>query len=347
MSEFSWEWFSLTWLAPERLKSFQWENEWALYLIPLIPIVYAIRWLFLFKRRQKLEVAMPEGYLISDWSVWLRLLPPVLFMIAMSFLLVALARPQTTDEQVDQWTEGIDIMIVLDISESMQIQDFTPNRLEAAKQMTRDFIAGRFQDRIGLVIFSGEAVSYSPLTTDYQMLYELTDNITFNMIQKGGTAIGSSIAVAVNRMRESNTKSKVMIVMSDGENNAGSIDPITAAEIAYGFGIKIYSIAIGKEGRVPFGTDMFGRPRYIDQSLDETTLRNIAQIGEGEFFRASGNEALANIFKRIDSLEKAEIKESRYRETKDFYPIYLLFGTLFLMTWLVTKSTFMVSVLED
>ncbi|MCS6832197.1 MAG: VWA domain-containing protein [Flammeovirgaceae bacterium] len=347
MDDFTTQWLSLSWLSPETLQKFQWENAFFLYFLPIIPFLYFLRWLLSIRLQQKLDIALPEGSLKEKPITWLRFLPPVLMMLALAFLLVALARPQLTNETVEQWTEGIDIIITMDISESMQIEDFTPNRLEAAKKVATDFIKGRFQDRIGIVIFSGEAISYAPLTTDYDLLYQLIENITFNMIGKGGTAIGSGLAVAINRMAESDAKSKVIILLSDGENNAGSIDPITAANLAFAYGIKIYTIAVGKEGRVPFGTDIFGRPRYIDQSLDERQLREIAKIGKGEFFRATDNETLERIFNMIDKYEKAEIKENRYKDTKDFYPIYLTFATLFFLAWLLSKSTFLTNALED
>jgi Ca-activated chloride channel family protein len=267
--------------------------------------------------------------------------------MAIIFILISLARPQRTNEQVEQYTEGIDIMLVLDISESMQIEDFIPNRLEAAKNVAKGFINGRFQDRIGLVIFSGEAISYSPLTTDYALLGSLIDDIGFNMVRKGGTAIGLAIGVTINRMKDSPSKSKVMILLSDGENTAGSIDPETAAKIAKDKGIKMYSIGVGKEGKVPYGTDMFGRKRYIEQSLDESTLRMIAELGDGKYFRATNNQALDEIFGVIDEYEKAEIKETRYQDTKDYYFIYLFYGIIFLLLWLATKATFMVNALED
>jgi Ca-activated chloride channel homolog len=341
------DWLSPHWFYSETLSGFDWENPIFLYAIPFVPFSFVLRWLLYIRGGQKLNIALPEKQLRSDWVALLRFFPPLLLMVSIMLLLVAIARPQKTNEQVDQWTEGIDIMLVLDISESMQIEDFTPNRLEAAKKVARGFIEGRLQDRIGLVIFSGEAISYAPLTTDYSMLQSLINDITFQMIQKGGTAIGSAIAVGINRMRESTSKSKIMILLSDGENTAGSIDPVTAANLAYAYGVKIYSIGVGKEGKVPYGTDMFGRPRYVEQSLDETALREIARIGEGQFFRATDNKTLEQVFKRIDQYEKAEIKENRFKDTHDFYPIYLLYGMLFWLLWLLTKSTFMVNVLED
>ncbi len=262
-------------------------------------------------------------------------------------LVVCMARPQTTNEQVEQWSEGIDIMLTIDISESMRIEDFRPNRLEAAKDVARDFVAGRFQDRIGLVIFSGDAYSRSPLTTDYELLQNYISDISFELIENSGTAIGSALAVSTNRLRESDSQSKVLILLSDGDNTAGNIDPITAAKLAAAYNVKIYTIAIGKEGRVPFGTNFFGQPNYVENTLDETNLREIANIGNGKFYRVSDNRALEAVFREIDQLEKAEIKESRYKDTTDYYPIYLKWVICFFLLWLLTKSTFLANALSD
>ena len=167
------------------------------------------------------------------------------------------------------------------------------------------------------------------------------------LIESSGTAIGSALAVATNRMQESDSKSKVLILLSDGDNNAGNLDPITAAKLAQAYGIKIYSIGIGKEGRVPFGKDFFGRTNYEENILDETTLRKIAEIGEGEFFRVSNNRALEEVFSRIDRMEKAEIKETRFKDTTDYYTIYLKWAIIFFLMWLLLKSTFVTNVLQD
>ena len=238
-------------------------------------------------------------------------------------------------------------MLIIDISQSMQIEDFRPNRLEAAKDVARKFIQGRFQDRIGLVIFSGDAYSLAPLTTDYELLFTYIDDINFENIENRGTAIGSALAVATNRMRESESKSKVLILLSDGDNTAGNIDPITAAELASAFEIKMYTIGIGKEGQVPWGKDLFGRTNYVQSSLDETTLRKIADIGDGKFYRVSNEQALQEVFQEIDEYEKVEIKESRFSNTTDFYTVYLTWGIIFFLIWLMTKSTFVSNILED
>ena len=260
---------------------------------------------------------------------------------------VAMARPQKTNEKVEQWTEGIDIMLAIDISQSMQIEDFVPNRLESAKEVARDFISGRVQDRIGIVVFSGDAFSLAPLTTDYELLNNYLDEINFEMIENRGTAIGSALGVVTNRMSESESKSKVCILLSDGDNTAGNIDPITAAQLANANDIKIYTIIVGKEGLVPFGKDYFGRPHMVENTVDESTMKKIAEIGTGKFFRVTDNEALKEVFEKIDQYEKAEIKETRFRDTSDFYFVYLQWGILFILLWLLLKSTFINNVLVD
>ncbi|MDN5202602.1 VWA domain-containing protein [Fulvivirgaceae bacterium BMA10] len=342
-----WEWLSFKWFLPGTLQNFDWENPIVFFALIGIPIIFLLRWLINFKFNQKLEVAFPKRQLKWRPISLLRFVPDLLMAISLVLLIISLARPQKTNEKVEQWTEGIDIMLVIDISESMQIEDFKPNRLTAAKNVARDFIKGRFQDRIGIVIFSGDAYSLSPLTTDYDLLFSHIDDISFDMIESRGTAIGSSLAVATNRMRESDSKSKVIILLSDGDNTAGNIDPITAAELAQAYGIKMYTIGIGKEGKVPFGKDFFGRTTYVENTLDETTLRKIAEIGEGNFYRVSDNQALKDVFALIDEYEKAEIKETRFKDTTDFYGIYLRWGIVFFLMWLLLKSSFMSNVLQD
>ncbi len=340
-------WYSLRWFTPEMWGNFQWENSLFLYLIPLVPLFFVFRWLVGFKLNQRLPIALSKSDIQTDPSSWLRVVPPVMFTLTLVLLLIALARPQKTNEKVEQWTEGIDIMLLIDISESMQIQDFQPNRLEAAKETAKNFIMGRFQDRIGLVVFSGEAYSLSPLTTDYDLLSSYIEDINFDLIESRGTAIGSALAVGTNRMTESDSKSKVIILLSDGDNTAGNLDPETAARLAEAYNIKIYTIAVGKEGKVPFGKDFFGRTRYVENTIDETTLRQIADIGDGKFYRVGDNEALKEVFAQIDEYEKAEIKESRYKDTTDFYQVYLMWGIALFLGWLMLKSTFMSNVLQD
>ncbi|HMP98228.1 MAG TPA: VWA domain-containing protein [Cyclobacteriaceae bacterium] len=329
------------------MQSYNWEKPVYLYFIAAIPLLYIIRWLWRYKFNQKLPVALNKKQVKSSVLSLVRLLPEFVFMLILALILTALARPQRSNEKVEQWTEGIDIMLAIDISQSMMIEDFKPNRMDAAKAVALDFINGRFQDRIGIVVFSGDAFSLSPLTTDYELLRTHIKDINFDMIEARGTAIGSALAVVTNRMRESTSTSKVCILLSDGDNTAGNIDPITAAELAAAFDIKIYAILIGKDGMVPFGKDFFGRPRMIENTVDEAALRKIAEIGIGEFYRVEDEQALQNVFDRIDQYEKAEIKETRFKDTSDYYTIYLYWALSLLLLWMLLKSSFMSNVLQD
>lgn len=339
--------WSLEWFYPSTFRGFTWAYSLFLYGILLVPFLLAARWLWRYFFNQKLPVAFSKADLKSSPMTLLRLFPEILLGIIVILILIGLARPQRTNEKVEQWTEGIDIMLAIDISQSMQIEDFTPNRLEAAKNVARDFIKGRIQDRIGLVVFSGDAFSLTPLTTDYNLLYSYLNELSFDMIESRGTAIGSALAVVTNRMRESESKSKVCILISDGDNTAGNIDPITSAELAAAYNIKIYTIVVGKEGLVPYGKDFFGRPNMVNNTVDETTMRKIADLGGGEFFRVTDNRALQQVFQKIDQYEKAEIKETRFKDTTDFYFVYLRWAAVLFLLWLLLKSTFISNVLQD
>jgi Ca-activated chloride channel homolog len=346
-NEYTNPWYSLDWFTPSTLRSFTWEAQWVFFLFIAIPVLFVLRWLIRYRFNQKLPVAVTSKDVSTSVLNLIRLLPEFIMMIVLALLVLALGRPQTSNEKVDQWTEGIDIVIALDISRSMEGEDLKPNRLEAARRVATNFINGRVQDRIGLVVFSGDAFSLSPLTTDYALLKAYLADISFEMIENKGTAIGSALAVATNRMRESDSKSKVCILLSDGESNAGNIDPITAADIANSFGIKIYTIIVGKEGLVPYGKDFFGNPNLVESMVDETSMRKIAKIGGGEFFRANDDQALSQVFARIDQYEKAEIKETRFKNTTDYYYVYLLWAVSFLLLWLFLKSTFLTNILQD
>lgn len=306
-----------------------------------------VRYLLFVNFRQKTEVAFFHQILKGHWSVYLRFLPDILLGLMLALLLVALARPQKTNEILERNSEGIDIMLVLDISESMKIEDLVPDRLEAAKQVALDFIKGRGQDRIGLVVFSGEAFSLCPLTSDYELLNRFISEISYEMIQKPGTAIGLALGVATYGLTESTAKSKVVILISDGENTAGNIDPLTAARLAAGYRTKIYTIGIGKDGKVPVGRDLFGNMQYAENTMDESTLRDIAKIGSGNYYRAADNSSLMDIFSTIDKLEKSEYKEKRYKNTLDYYQVYLNWAIFLFMFWLLLKSTFISNPVED
>ncbi|WP_161887614.1 VWA domain-containing protein [Pontibacter russatus] len=343
----SWDWLSLEWFSYGTLRSFEWVYPLVLYILPVVPLLFLLKWLFTLNTRNKLDLAMFEGKVRWQWSSVLRHIPNLVFILFMMLVVVALARPQRVNEQVEQTAEGIDIVLALDVSGSMELQDIKPDRLTAAKEVALNFIGGRVQDRIGIVVFAGDAYSLSPLTTDYELLRDNINSIGFKMIENEGTAIGSALAVAINRMRDTEAKSKVIILISDGENTAGSLDPELAAQLAYAYGIKLYTIGIGKDGKVTYTEEETGKTLLVETQLDETTLRKIATVGEGSFFRADSKDALQEIFRNINRLEKTEITEKRFRDTQDYYQVYLKWALLLLLCWMLLKNTFITNVLED
>jgi Ca-activated chloride channel family protein len=251
-------------------------------------------------------------------------------------------------EHLTQTGRGIDIMLAIDVSGSMEIEDLKPTRLEAAKRLARSFVQQRGGDRLGLIAFAGEAYSVVPLTTDYDLLLDNLRDLRPGLIADDGTAIGTALGVAINRLRESTARSRVCLLLSDGENTAGSLDPLLAAQLAHAYGIRLYTIGLGKDGFVPYGRDsLSGKPRYVQTRLDETTMRQLAQAADGHFFRATDNAALSQVFGEINKLEKSDIRTQRYRSVEDFYRPYLGWGLVLWLLWLGLKSTFMSNVLED
>ncbi len=248
-------------------------------------------------------------------------------LLALALLILALARPQQGESVKEFQTEGIDIMLVLDISSSMRAVDFQPNRLEAAKTVARQFIEGRQSDRIGLVVFAAESFLQCPLTIDYDVLKQLLDQVDIIEEKYDGTAIGMAIANGVNRLRESAAKSKIIILLSDGRNNAGELDPETAADMAKAFDIKIYTIGAGKLGQAPYPVQMGGgrvQYRLVDVEIDEAVLQGIAQNTGGRYFRATDETHLASIYEEISRLEKTEVRVKEYLQYRDLYPVFLL-----------------------
>jgi Ca-activated chloride channel family protein len=337
------EWLSLRWFTWEILRSYEWAYPYFLYALPAIPLLFWLRSAFHRNHQQRLVITYSSGRSRQDWFVWLRFLQPVCVALALAMILVALARPQIVTERTDRFSEGIDIMLLLDISDSMLEKDLSPNRLEAAKLVARQFIRGRLQDRIGLIIFAGEAVSLCPLTTDYELLYSFLDEIQPSMIPVAGTAIGSALAVAVNRMRETSGESKVAILISDGDNTSGNLGPTTAAQLAKAFGMRVYSISVGKTvSRVKKDT-----LNVSNALVDESELQKVAALGNGKYFRATDNTALGNVFKQINQIEKVKSRNVVSRDISDYYRVYLYWAITLLLVALSTKSTFMTNILED
>lgn len=269
-------------------------------------------------------------------------LPFVLRSIAVALLIIALARPQSFATGENVYTEGIDIAVVLDISGSMLAEDFKPNRLEAAKDVIDEFIAGRTSDKIGLVVFSGKSFTQCPLTIDYSVLRNLLGEIKSGMIEDG-TAIGLAIANGVNRLKDSKAKSKILILLTDGVNNAGEIDPITAANIAQTFGIRIYTVGVGTRGNAPypFQTPFGVQYQMVPVEIDEAILQQVADITDGHYFRATDNKKLEEIYKEIDKMEKTRVEITSYRNAKELFYNWALAGLLLLFTEIVLSRTYL------
>jgi len=253
-------------------------------------------------------------------------------MIVLGLLTIALARPQSFTSGENVSTEGIDIAMVLDISGSMLAEDLKPNRLDAAKNVIDDFVEGRTSDRIGLVVFAREAFTQCPLTIDYSVLRNLLLQIRSGMIEDG-TAIGNAIANGVNRLKDSDAKSRIIILLTDGVNNSGEVDPISAAEIAKTFGIRIYTIGVGTRGQAPYPVQTpFGtRYQMVPVEIDENVLKEISRLSEGKYFRATNNRALVEIYEKIDKLEKTKIEITSYSNAKELYFNWLSGGVLLLL----------------
>lgn len=296
-------------------------------LLLLIPIVGWYIWK-LHNTRAAVQLSSTASLARQPKSlrIWLIHVPFVLRVVIVALLSLALARPQISNRWQSESTEGIDIMMALDISGTMLGEDLKPNRLEAAKAVATEFVISRPNDQIGLVVFAGESFTQCPLTTDHAVLVNLFQSVKFGMIEDG-TAIGLGLANAVNRMKDSPTKSKVVILLTDGSNNRGDIDPQTAAEIAKTFNVRVYAIGVGsysKEVRVPMYTPYGVQYGTMSSEFDETTLRNIAQMTGGEYFRATDNNSLRAIYQQIDQLEKTKIRVREYsKRTEHFMPFLL------------------------
>jgi len=312
---------------------------WLFIIIPLMVAYYIWRGQ---KLQGSLSVSAVKGFTLPVKSVFpkLRHSGIVLRSLALVVLILALARPQSSSSTQSSTTEGIDIMIASDISGSMLAEDFQPNRLEAGKNIAIEFIKNRPNDRIGLVIFSGESFTQCPLTIDHDVLVNLYQDIHNGMIDDG-TAIGMGLATAVNRLKDSEAKSKVIILLTDGSNNAGSIPPLTAAEIARQFNIRVYTVGIGTKGvaRLPVQTSMGVQYMQIMADVDEVTLTKIADATGGKYFRATDNQTLGNIYAQIDKLEKAKIDVTEYHKKTELFLPFALAALFFLSLEFILKNT--------
>lgn len=322
-------------------------KEYFLLLLLLIPYIL---WYFMYRKKSEPTMRMGDtrAYLYAPKSLRVRLvhLPMALRCVAFVLLVLVMARPQTHNAWNDKQVEGIDIMLAMDVSTSMLAEDLKPNRIEAAKEVAAEFISRRPNDNIGLTIFAGESFTQCPMTTDHASLLQLLHNTRTDIAQRGfiedGTAIGMGIANAVSRLKDSKTKSKVIILLTDGSNNMGDISPMTAAEIAKSFGIRVYTIAVGSNKVAPYPMPVGGTVQYVTMKvdIDTETLRDIASATEGNFYRATNNSELKKIYNDIDKLEKTKMQVRHYAKRYEAYLPFaiaalacLLLEVLLRVTW--------------
>lgn len=315
------------------------------YYLWLLALIVPMAAYYVWRVRQggaAIQISTVEGVLRAPKSVryYLRHLPFVLRTAAYALLVVALARPQGIEQNVRTSTEGIDIMLSIDVSGSMLARDFKPDRITAAKEVAASFISDRVGDRLGLVVFAGEAFTQSPLTTDQSTLQTLLARIRSGLIEDG-TAIGNGLATAINRLRESEAKSKVIILLTDGVNNRGEITPMTAAEIARAQGIRVYTIGVGTRGTAPYpAVDMFGNTTFINQQveIDEKTLTEIARLTGGRYFRATDKEKLKAIYDEINQLEKSKVEVTERITYHELFLAWVLAALALLTAELLLSS---------
>ena len=321
-------------------------QEYLLLLLLLIPYII---WYLLYRKKSEPTIQMSDtfAYRYAPKSLRQRLvwLPALLRMITFVLIVLVLARPQTHDSWGKRTTEGIDIMLAMDVSTSMLAQDLKPNRIEAAKTVAAEFISGRPDDNIGLTIFAGEAFTQCPMTTDHTSLLTLLKDVRTDIAERGliedGTAIGMGLANAVSRLKDSKTKSKVVILLTDGSNNMGDISPLTAAQIAKSMGIRVYTIAVGSKKVAPYPMQVGGTIQYVNVrvDVDTKTLSEIAATAEGHFYRATNTAELKKIYQDIDKLEKTKMEVKKFSKHYEAYQPFAIAAILCLLLEIILRIT--------
>ena len=319
------------------------------YLLLLVLILPYLIWYVMYRKKAEPTMRMSDTfafrYAPKSWKVMLMPLSMILRILAFTMTVLVLARPQTQNSWSNRSVEDIDIMLAMDVSTSMLAEDLKPNRIEAAKQVASEFIAGRPDDNIGLSIFAGEAFTQCPMTTDHASLLNLLMNVRTDIAARGliedGTAIGMGLANAVSRLKESKAKSKVVILLTDGSNNRGDISPMTAAEIAKSLGIRVYTIGVGTNNVAPYPMPVAGGVQYVNipVEIDTKTLSEIAVATEGDFYRATNTRELRNIYKEIDQLEKSLLNVKTFSKRYEAYQPFALVAVLALLLEILLRIT--------
>lgn len=314
------------------------------YLFLLLLLIPYIVWYILRRKRNEATLQISDARVYAhtpkSYKIYLLHAPFVLRLVAIAAVILVLARPQTTNSWQNSEIEGIDIMLAIDVSTSMLAEDLKPNRLEAAKNVAAEFINGRPNDNIGITLFAGESFTQCPLTTDHAVLLNLFQSIKCGIIEDG-TAIGMGIANAVTRLKDSKAKSKVIILLTDGTNNRGDISPLTAAEIAKSYGIRVYTIGIGTNGTAPYPYPTVAGIQYrnIPVEIDEKVLTQIAGITDGSYYRATSNSKLKEVYEQIDKLEKTKLNVKEYSKRQEEYRIFALIAFICVLLEILLRNS--------
>lgn len=319
------------------------------YFLLLLLLIPYILWYFLWRKSDEPTMRMSDtrAYYLApkSWRIRIIHLPMLLRCVAFVLLVCILARPQTQNSWDNKSVEGIDIMLVMDVSTSMLAEDLKPNRLEAAKNVAADFIAGRPNDNIGLTIFAGEAFTQCPMTTDHasllNLLHTMRTDMAANGILEDGTAIGMGLANAVSRLKDSKTKSRVVILLTDGSNNRGDLSPLTSAQIAKSYGIRVYTIGVGTNKVAPYPMPVAGGTQYVNipVEIDTKTLSSIAATTDGNFYRATNNNELSKIYKDIDKLEKTKMNVKKFSKRYEAYQPFAWAMMIVLLAEVLLRTT--------
>jgi Ca-activated chloride channel family protein len=337
----------LHWINPETFHLFKWQHEWVLNLIYLLPVLYLIRKGFNYFYFKPIYNNHTQTHVITSWfNYCLHLVSHLPIIISILFVIIALARPTIENKNITETHKGINIVFALDISESMLLEDLKPNRLERSKKFISELISKRKSDQIGILLFAGEPITHSPLTNDADFLQQKIKSIQYNPKFPKGTAIGTVLGAAINRLKNTTEGQRVLILISDGENTSGFLDPLTIADLCNDYGIKIVTIGLGKNGLFSY-VDQNKTEQFVESKIDEKLLKAIAEKTEGLYFRIEQEYQLQKLHHTLDNYEKGSIESFTFTDTKDYYHIYLFYAMVFFIISIWIKPTFINNLLEN
>lgn len=342
------EWFDYRWLEPVFLRTLEWEHPERLWLMALIPLIWGIRWFLSLSFRQYMRSFWGGGLKPATIFPFLyRLIQPLLFSAFMLMLCISIAGPMQSKGGLPQRKSGLSLFILLDISESMSISDIKPNRLKYAQAMILELIKQRPQDKISLILFSAESYTLVPLTNDHKILEEQLNQLNTLSLQRNGTSIGNALGTALNRINRAKAEAGHIILISDGENTTGALDPEMVTVFCKRENIRIYTVGLGTEGWVPLGYDQNEQVRYVESHLDEALLKRISRNTQGQFYRHTQKDWIGSLAKDLNELPTESLEIIKAEAPQRIYRIYLYWALVFLLVWIWSKLSFINNFLED